>query len=74
MGKFWLLGGIFLASPGFSTKVWGKGGQYKPSGENKGTSKGTFCWEGWYKGIILGDDSFGHYFALRYLIVTSFFN
>ena len=42
MGKFWLLGGIFLASPGFSTKVWGKGGQYKPSGENKGTSKGTF--------------------------------
>lgn len=42
MGKSWLLGGIFVASLGFSTNVWGKGGQYKPSGENKGTSKGTF--------------------------------
>ena len=75
-GKFLAVPWDFLSSPGFPTKLRGKGGQSTLGGGNKATSKeGAYLVTRRIQGdIILGDNPAGHCFVLRDLFLRSFSN
>ena len=70
------MGGILSPSPGFPTKIWGKGGTVHVWWEQQSNSKrgAVFGKRRDAGGIILGENPAGHCFVLKNLVLTSFFN